>query len=488
MNRARLVGPGRLALTALAAAGLVTAATLTPASDLVQADARPAAATTLEPVASAALSCPGPEFSGIPGVEDIDVPARLGVAAAPPEVLGSAVKITGEGQLRARSGKDDSGTSVTQRARTSTVEELVAGQASDVVATGSLAPGVAATQEWSVARPEIRGLATTSCAGPGSDLWLLAGGGAAGRQERLILTNTGANEVSVTLQVLGRKGVVPSPTGSTVVPARGRVALLVDAITGAEESPAVRVRATGGSVRAVMSDIWLDGSVPAGAETTVPTAAPSTKQIIPAAIMAAGGSIRIAVPDRQQAVVSARFIGKDVPIPVPGGGVTRVPGRSTGELALTGVARGTYAVEVTSDVPIVASLWSSWRTGAAPGDFIWAPSTAASDGLLGGAYPAGDATRERTVNVVATGGPARVTVRWQTKFAWTTKTVDLDQDTSTSLALGDAQSVWVRRVSGAGEIRAGVGTIAGSVNPLVSVSPLVESAVTSQVGRAHPVS
>ena len=46
----------------------------------------------------------------------------------------------------------------------------------------------------------------------------------------------------VDLTVLGRRGVLPSPTGATVVPAGGRVALLVDAITGAEASPAVRVR------------------------------------------------------------------------------------------------------------------------------------------------------------------------------------------------------------------------------------------------------
>ncbi|EAP97538.1 putative secreted protein [Janibacter sp. HTCC2649] len=487
MNRSRLVGPGRLALTALVAAGLVTGAVLSPSVEGVTANADPASATKLEPVVSAALSCPGPEFSGITGVEDIDVPARVGAATVPDSLIDSTVRITGKGQLLVRSGKDSTDP-VTRRGRTTTTDELASGKASDVVATGALAPGLAATQEWAVARPEIRGLATVSCAGPGSDLWLLAGGGAAGRQERLILTNTGANEVTVDLQVLGGKGVVPSPTGSTVVPARGRVALLVDAITGAESSPAVRVRATGGSVRAVMSDIWLDGSIPAGAETTVPTAAPSRRQIIPAAIMAGTGSIRIAVPDQQQAVVSARFIGKDGPVPLPGGGVTRVPGRSTGELALTGLTQGTYAIELTSDVPIVASLWASWRSGTAPGDFIWAPSTTAATGLLGGAFPQAEEAHRRILNVVSTAGPAKVKVTWQAKDEWTTRSVDLDQDTSTSLDLGDAQSVWVQRVSGTGEIRAGVGTIMGRANQLVSVSPLVETAVTSQVGSAHPVS
>ncbi len=287
--------------------------------------------------------------------------------------------------MTVRSGSDTDD-AVTERGTTTTVDDLPGGKASEVLGTGALAPGLAATQEWIVARSEIRGLATVPCGQPGSDFWLLAGGGAAGRQERLILTNPGANEVTVDLEVLGQKGVVPSPTGSTVVPARGRVALLVDAITGAEASPAVRVRATGGSVRAVMSDIWLDGSIPAGAETTVPTAAPSTRQVIPAAIVGIGGSIRIAVPDRQQAVVSARILGEDGPVPLPKG-VTRVPGRSTGELSLTGLKQGTYAVELTSDVPIAAALFSSWRVDKAPGDFIWAPSTQSSTGLLGSSLP-----------------------------------------------------------------------------------------------------
>lgn len=487
MNRSRWIGAGRLALTAVVGGGLVTAAALSPVSEVVQSEGP--AATTLEPVASASLSCPGPEFSGIDGVDDIDVPARLGAAAAPESVLGANVKVSGKGEFRVRSGKE-SGPAVTDRGgSTSTIDDLKAGRASDVVATGSLAPGLAATQEWAVTRPEIKGLATVPCAGPGSDLWLLAGGGAAGRQERLILTNPGANEVTVDLQVLGRKGVVPSPTGNTVVPARGRVALLVDAITGAEESPAVRVRANGGSVRAVMSDLWLDGSVPAGAETTVPTAAPSTKQVIPAALMSTGGSIRVAVPGKKQAVVSARIIGKDGPAPVPGGGVARVPASSTGQLELKGLAQGMYAVELTSDVPVVASLWAPWRPGTGAGDFIWAPSTSPTTGLLGGAYPKADGPRRRIVNVVSTAGPAKVTITWRTGGKWDTKTVELAQDTSTSLDLGEASAVWVRHVSGAGEIRAGVGTLGGtSAAGLASVAPLVDSAVTSTVSRAHPVS
>jgi len=486
MNRSRLVGPGRLALTALVAGGLVTGAALSPAQNLVPSDVGSSGAATLEPVATASLSCPGPELSGIEGVDDIDVLAEVAAATAPDSVLGSSVKVTGTGELRLRSGRVE-GAPVTQRGVTTTAPSRAAAS-QDVIATGALAPGLAATQEWTVRRDEINGLSTVACAGPGSDLWILAGAGAPGRQERLVLSNPGANEVTVDLEVLGRKGEVASPTGTTVVPARGRVALLVDAFSGAEESPALHVRANGGTVRAVISDIWLDGSVPVGAETTVPTAAPSTTQVIPTYVTGTAGSLRIAVPGAQQAVVSAQLLGKDGATPLPGG-VVRVPARSTGELPIKGVAPGWYSVRVTADVPIVASMFSAWRRGGNPGDFTWSPSTEATTaGLLGAAFPAND-DADRTLSVSSVGAPATVTVTWRAGTAWTTKTVNLLEDSSSRLDLGKATAVWVRRSDGAGQVRAGVGSVAGSTAArLVSVTPLVESAVTSAVSRARPVS
>ena len=483
MNRARLIGPGRLVLTCAVAGGLVTFATMSPVSGVGGGGGAAPSAVTLAPVSSAALSCPGSELTGIEGVDDIAVSAKVGVATAPDSAL-APVKPGSGGRVSIGSGSQ-AGAPVTTRGTTST-SALAAAGAVDVVGSGAMAPGLAAAQEWAVATEEIRGLATVPCSGPGSDLWLLAGGGAAGRQERLVLTNPGANEVTVDIEAFGLEGPIVSPIGSTVVPARGRVALLVDAVTGDEESPAVRVRANGGSVRAVMSDIWLDGSVPAGAETVVPTAEPSTRQVIPAALLSSTGSIRIAVPGDQQAVVSARVIGKDGATPLPGGGVAQVGARSTGELAVKGLKEGSYAVELTADVPVVASLFASWRKGESAGDFVWAPSTDAAEGLLGGAFPAADDVRRRLLTVVSTGGPATAEVTWRTGGKWTTRSLTLSQDTSETLDLAAAESVWVRRTAGTGQIRAGVGTRAGQDQQFVSVSPLTPTAVTSAVSRAHP--
>ncbi|PRY55842.1 hypothetical protein BCF74_12119 [Knoellia remsis] len=482
MNRAQLLAPGRLALTAAGAAGLVALATLAPADGAPTGPQGPQGeGASLAPVSSASTTCPGPELSGVRDVDDIEVAPRLAVATAPQSMLsvtpGGASGLAAAGQKVTPPPERGAATSL----------PLAANRPATVEASGALAPGLAAGQEWVSTRPELRGLATVPCAAPGADLWLLAGGGAPGRQERLVLTNPGANEVTVDLEVLGRKGPVATPTGGTVVPAGGRTALLVDAVTGAEESPAIRVRATGGSVRAVLSDIWLDGSTPVGAETSLPTAKPATRQVIPAAAVGTSGSLRIAVPGEQQAVVSARILGKDGPVPVPGGGVARVSGRSTGELPLTGLKGGTYAVEVTSDVPVVASLWSTGRVGSGLGDFVWGASTEPAAGLVGGAFPRTEGVT-RTVSVVASRAPATAELAWLTGGQWRTRSLALAQDTGVTVELGAAEAVFVRRSAGSGDVRAGVVSMAGVPGArLVSVSPLVAAAEVSRVSRAHPM-
>lgn len=487
MNRERLVGPARLVLTGLVGAGLLALATNSPAAPVVSAGSAPGAGSELATVTSASLSCPGPELSGISGVDDIEVPAQVAAATAPSSIV-SGPSVKGKGSLVLQSGST-AGAPASERGAT-TSQAAQPGHGTDVRATGSMAPGLAAAQEWSVARDEIRGLATVPCAGPGSDLWLLAGGGDAGRQERLVLTNPGSNEVTVDLSAYGTKGLLPSPTGATVVPAKGRVAVLVDAITGAEKSPAVRVRANGGSVRAVMSDMWLDGSTPAGAETTVPTAEPATRQVIPGVFFGTSGSLRVVVPGDKQAVVSARLIGKDGVSPL-GGGVLRVPARSTGELPITGLPRGVHAVELSADVPIAAAAWSTDRAGTAAGDFVWAPSTPATQGLLGAAFPVVQGEdRQRVVSVVASGGPAKVSVTWRDAAtnAWKAQDVSLNQDSAGTVAIGAATSVWVMRTSGTGDVRASTWTSSGADGAkLVSVAPLTDSEVMSTVSRARPV-
>ena len=287
LRRINVAGVARVVLVVGACVGLVHYATDRPIGiDLVAATGEqqaPLVGTSL--ATRVAQTCPGPELNGIPGIDDVPVPASLTAAAGPAELLPVAAR--GSGRLTATSG---STTVLTLDARPSSATGPLPRAAgarvsagSDPVlltGTGAMAPAVAASQEWWANSKDLRGLVTVPCGAGGSDLWLLAGGSGPGRQERLILTNPGANPVSTQVTVHGTAGQLGDPVVETVAPG-GRASLLLDARYGAEDRPAVHVVSDGGGVQATLTDTWVGGSIALGAETTVPAAAPGTVAVVP---------------------------------------------------------------------------------------------------------------------------------------------------------------------------------------------------------------
>ena len=246
---------------------------------------------------------------------------------------------------------------------------------------GPMAPAVAGTQEWRADSKDLRGLVTTPCGAGGSDLWLLAGGAGPGRQERLILTNPGANPVTTDVTVHGTAGQLGDPVVETVPPG-GRVSVLLDARYGEEEQPAVHVRSDGGGVQATLTDTWVNGSNALGAETTVAAAAPATVQVVPGVVVDPTGttSLRVAVPGDQDAVVRVSVLNRDGLVPWTGESVLSVAGGAVGELPLTGLPEGTYALAVRADVPVVASAFCRVGNGRRPARSPGRPRPPASIG------------------------------------------------------------------------------------------------------------
>lgn len=495
VRRVNVAGVARVALVVGAGVGLVHVATSQPvAVDLVAATGEqqtPLVGTSL--ATRVAQTCPGPELSGIPGIPDVPVPAAVSVAAGPADLL--PVPARGSGRLTATSGAT---TLLTLDARPGG-ETVVMPRApgfpgaagSDPVlltGEGAMAPAVAGTQEWRIDTKDLRGLVTTPCGAGGSDLWLLAGGSGPGRQERLVLTNPGANPVSAEVSVHGTAGRLGDPVVETVAPG-GRVSLLLDARYGAEGTPAVHVRSDGGGVQATLTDTWVDGSTAQGAETTVPAAVPGTVAVVPGVVVDADGttSVRVAVPDDQDAVVKLSVLDRDGLVPLTGESVLSVAAGAVGELPLTGLPDGTYAVALRSDVPVVASAFTRIGTGAAPGDVAWSPA-ATGVGTLGGAAFWSGASVTRTAHLVSTGGNSTAEVVAVIDGEPRTREVELLADRVATVPLDGATSVWVRRITGSGELR---GTIVSSSGTgaarLLSSMPLQESDVTSEVSRAFPL-
>ena len=443
----------------------------TPASPSASVVATPAT----HPVAEILLGCPGPETEGIAGVDPVPGEAvAILASSAPAPVLAGLPSLSGSGALSVRSQPSDAVVATTST-RGRLVSGTVAGRSTaEVSATGGLAGGVAAVQTGLRRDGDERGLQAIACQVPRSELWLLAGGGAATRRERLIVSNAGANALTVDIHVLGAAGPVPTPSGSRVaVPPHGRVGVLVDALAPGEPSPAIHVAASGGLVTALLEDSWIDGATGRGRDDIGPADGPGTEQVIPAAFLTGIGTLRIAVPGPDEAVVQARVIGTAGAAPLPTDGVVRIPGGTVRDVDLAGVASGGYAVQVRSDRPIVASVLLQRRpTPEGPSELAWAASTAPIPELAGTPILPGTTGK---LMVVGTGGAWTATAFFvDANGEVTSVPVNAAADTAWVRDLpANAVAVWVRAGAGTGSVRAGVlAETSDAGGPLVTVLPL----------------
>jgi hypothetical protein len=345
-----------------------------------------------------------------------------------------------------------------------------------------MAPGTVATQ-WSWTKTgNSRALVTAACMPAAASTWLIAGGAAPGRQERLVLANPGSNPVTVDLDIFGVTGRIESPGGRGLVVAGGsRTVILLDAIAGSEPSPVVHVTARGGKVAAFLSDAWLDGVVPRGGDDAGARAAPAREQVIAGVPIDGRATLRVGVPGDSEAVVQSLVLTPSGPQPLPADAVTRVPAGSTKDIDLSGLPPGAYAVQVRADVPVVASVTVDRRRAAGgPSDLAWSSASSPIATLAGMALPSAVVKGlSARLDLVATTTPAsvRVTTVGADGRA-STKQVAIGADSVSTLALDGATSVWVTPL--AGRVRAAVLTSAtDAAGVLLSVTPLADLTLTA---------
>ncbi|MEP6648918.1 MAG: DUF5719 family protein [Lapillicoccus sp.] len=476
-----LWGLVRAGAAVVAGLGLTYAAVQVPWTATLSSEVPGAAAATatLAPVASAVLSCPGPESEGLQGVPPVAGTTTV-LAATPPAQVMQGVDVAGtSGTLTVTA--TPAGTQVgVADARGQLVQGALTGASvGQVAGSGALAAGLAALQTTVATEGDDRAAVATACQTPRAELWLVAGGGGSTRRERVVLTNPGANSVTADVTVLGSSGTLPSANGQDVaVPPRGRTSLLVDALVGPETTPVVHVVASGGVLTGVVEDSWIEGATGRGADDAAPAADPATEQVVPAVYLDGPARLRVAVPGSEETVVQARALTKDGPVALPGDGVLRIPGGTVRELDLTSAAAGAYAIQVRADQPVVAGVQAE-RRSKPPGqsDFGWTTSTAPISVVAGTPLPAGATA---SVMLVATGGTATATIYVVSESG----TVDarpftLGADSVATLDVSRARQVWVRTTEGT--VRAGVSiSLAGAgADPLFALVPLPPAAVSA---------
>lgn len=485
----------RVLVVAGAAGGAIQAAHATTwTADLSTGATRAAAASAPSPLTSSTVVCPGGELSGIPGVKDVAVPARVAAASAPAAsvrvLLGRApgAGALGVGSIALGAKDTASGTN-----RAVVVANAPSAGAVAVTGSGGLATGVVATQEWRVDSPGLRGLVSVPCGAAVDDAWLVAGGGDPGRQERLVLVNPGGNVVTADIAMYGAAGPIPSPNGQdVVVPAHGRTTVLLDAISSAEKTPVVHVTTAGGLLYAVVNDTWTDGSVAAGSDDASPVAAPSKTVVIPAVAVGGATTVRVAVPGTHDAVVQLRTLTSAGGAPLPRGGVATIKAHSVGEFDLGALPAGTYAVQLTSDEPVVAGALAVRRAEAAPGDFAWSAASAPITGLAGAAFVPSSASGPvtRSLNLVSSADPATAEVTVVDAAGTpSVRSIEVPADSTAALAMpAGTTQVWVRRSSGAGALRGAVVSTSGlGAAQMVATTNLAPAPLTTLTTRVLPL-
>lgn len=506
MSRPTLHAAARLLAVAGASAGLLAAGALTEKSATIGSRATTTEAARIA-LTESTLTCPGPELVGIEGVDDVATRPLVVADTAPAAVLAAqAISPTGTAP-RGTAGLSAAplaapGSTADGRTSTATAGEIAwrvpddATSAVAVTATGTRAPGLVAAQESLVtdapaAELGVRGLMSLACTPATADAWLIAGGGGAGRQERLVLVNPGANPATAVVSVHGVSTSATSVTGHSVTIAPyGRSSVLLDGLAPDEDAPAVHVDTRSGLVSATLVDTWVDGVTPRGIDATGPAAPEGLRQLIPAVAGPDPARVRIVATGPDQALVQVRLVTRDGREPLPSGaGVVRVAGGATADVEIASLPSDVVGVEVVADAPVVAGAMLSRGVAGKTTDFAWVPALPAIRGAAGTAFRPlsdGDATATRTLSIVASGGRAEGDVTLVAADGSTiVQRVRLDADTSATVDVSTATAVWIAPVTGGGQLRAAVVTRLGSgADGRVTVRALTSARFT---GRDLPV-
>lgn len=234
------------------------------------------------------------------------------------------------------------------------------------------APLLSAAESWSVVAEDMIGFAAAPCREPAMSSWLVGGDVSIGASDVIILSNPGDVATTVQLDVYGET----RSAASTVVPPRTQVGIPLAAVASGQPRPVVQVTSGVGPIRASLQSSLIRTLDPVGIDLQDGVGGAQEHLTITGVQAfdapgddATGVVLRMLAPDADaQAVVRVRPIGGafadaeeftvDLTRAVPG------------EVALSGLAPGTYDVEVDSTAPIVGAVRQNVRAGS-DADFAW---------------------------------------------------------------------------------------------------------------------
>lgn len=328
--------------------------------------ARHAAASRVE-VTSAVRVCPAPGSAG-PTASALAVAAVPGSAKTGSAVVtplspdGSAspgpalATLTQPGVLQASAVPVAAGLTAAEQAGqagSSPSIRTVPGRGGvQVSATGALAQGLEVEQTGA------DGLVTARCGTPGTSFWFAGPGQKSAATIELYLTNTGSEPADAQVQVLTDAVNGPPVLGNAdngiTVPPHGMVVQSLGDLLQGSTVMAINVSTTVGQVAAAVRETSSDGQDGSWLPTLQ---APSQHVVIPGLPAAArGADLYVAVPGTGAAQIKITAVTQRGSYQPTGGTGIDLLGGSVSDLPLPSLAGITGALEVTSNVPVVAVM------------------------------------------------------------------------------------------------------------------------------------
>ena len=220
----------------------------------------------------------------------------------------------------------------------------------------------------------------TICSAPSISQWFVGGAADVTSKGKLILINSGLSEAIVDVEIWSESGIRPPKV--VTLKANSSVVQTLDSLDPGAKRIALHIAPRSGRVNAFLVDERGRGLKTLGGDMVNASPDPSKVVVIPAiphikrSGKALGHTLRVIAPGDVDAQISVELIstkGSFVPVgfdnrTIKAGIVTEIS--LNPELVPT-----TFALRITSDRPIVASVYSSTYADA-KSDFVWSTSTA----------------------------------------------------------------------------------------------------------------
>jgi hypothetical protein len=271
-----------------------------------------------------------------------------------------------------------------------------------IEASGSMARGL------EVEQTTPSGLGTAQCQGPGTDFWFVGPGQKSVANIQLYLMNTDDQAADATVQILTDSGPIIGSTDAGIeVPPHAQVVQSLAKLVRGSRVMALNVSTSVGRVAAAV----LETSNSNQPGTWLPAAQPpATSQVLPGLPGTPGTrQLYVAVPGEGNAEIKVTAVTAKGSYQPTGGSGIDLPGGSAVSVALPSLGGIPAAIELSSSVPVTASMSVQGGAAGGTGAFTVATGPIQEQGVISGNPPSSGGSAELVLSAPQTAAQVQVT-------------------------------------------------------------------------------